>query len=167
MEKITFRFGTLHDIVSLQELFVDTIKRICIQDYSAEQVAVWSSSSENMQRWTQVLTEQYVLIAALNNSIVGFCTLAEGRYIDLFFVHKDYQGQKIASQLYQYIEAEARRQNTDRLTADVSKTAKPFFIKMGFTTVKEQEVILKNVPLINYKMVKMIRPNQNSACFGL
>ena len=100
MEKITVRFGTLHDIVSLQELFVGTIKSICIQDYSAEQVAVWSSGSENMQRWNRVLTEQYVLIAVLNNSIVGFCTLAEGRYIDLFFVHKDYQGQKrLAPQL--------------------------------------------------------------------
>ena len=156
MEKITFRLGTLNDIAPLQELFANTIKRICIQDYSTKQVEVWSSGIDNMQRWTPILTEQYVLIATLNSSIVGFCTLAEGSYIDLLFVHKDYQGQKIAFQLYQHIEVEARRQNIDRLTADVSKTAKPFFEKMGFTTVKEQEVILKDVAFINYKMTKAI-----------
>lgn len=156
MENITFRLGTLNDIAPLQELFANTIKRICIQDYSTEQVEVWSSGIENMERWIQVLTDQYVLIAVLNNSIVGFCTLDEGRYIDLLFVHKDYQGQKIAFKLYQYVEAEARRLRTDRLTADVSKTAKPFFEKMGFTIVKEQEVILKDVAFINYKMAKVI-----------
>lgn len=156
MENITFRLGTFNDIASLQDLFANTIKRICIQDYSTEQVEVWSSGIENMQRWTQVLTEQYVLIATLNNIIVGFCTLDKGSYIDLLFVHKDYQGKKIAFQLYQYIEVEAKRQHIDRITADVSKTAKPFFEKMGFATVQEREVILKDVAFINYKMAKAI-----------
>lgn len=40
------------------------------------------------------------------------------------------------------------------LTADVSKTAKPFFEKKGFLLVKEQENLLDDVLIVNYKMRK-------------
>ncbi|WP_084085316.1 GNAT family N-acetyltransferase [Chryseobacterium sp. YR221] len=74
--------------------------------------------------------------------------------IDLLFVHKDYQHQGIAKALYTQIEQEALQQEASILNADVSKTAKPFFEKMGFKVNAEQTVHLKGVDLINYKMSK-------------
>lgn len=156
MENFTLRIGTVNDLASLQELFAATVKTICIQDYTVEQVEVWSSSIENRQRWSKMIKEQYVIVALKNNTIVGFCTLDKGTYIDLLFVHKDYQGQKIAYNLYKNIENESKRRKTKQLWADVSKTAKPFFEKMGFLVIKEQIVVLQNVEFINYKMSKKI-----------
>lgn len=156
MENFTLRIGTVNDLASLQELFAATVKTICIQDYTVEQVEVWSSSIENRQRWSKMIKEQYVIVALKNNTIVGFCTLDKGTYIDLLFVHKDYQGQKIAYHLYKNIENESKRRKTKQLWADVSKTAKPFFEKMGFLVIKEQIVVLQNVEFINYKMSKKI-----------
>lgn len=156
MENFTLRIGTVNDLASLQELFAATVKTICIQDYNVEQVEVWSSSIENRQRWSKMIKEQYVIVALKNNTIVGFCTLDKGTYIDLLFVHKDYQGQKIAYNLYKNIENESKRRKTKQLWADVSKTAKPFFEKMGFLVIKEQIVVLQNVEFINYKMSKKI-----------
>ena len=52
------------------------------------------------------------------------------------------------------IHEEARKQNVDRIFAEVSITAKPFFEKEGFRTICEQTVILNDVKLVNYKMEK-------------
>ncbi len=59
----------------MQKLFVDTISTICKDDYSPEQIKVWSSSIENNQRWIDKLTSQYFLIADLDNKIVGYASL--------------------------------------------------------------------------------------------
>lgn len=156
MKTYTFRAGTLDDRDALQQLFVGTIKTVCIKDYNSEQIEMWSSSIHNEQRWADILIHQFVLIALHGSKIVGFCTLDKWTYIDLLFVHKDYQRIKVAQQLYHIIEDAAKRQHIKSITADVSKTAKSFFEKMGFSTVQKQVVRLKEIKFINYKMIKNI-----------
>lgn len=148
------RNGKLEDLTELQQLFVDTVKAICRNDYNAEQIKVWTSGVENIERWERILKTQYVLVAEKENKIVGFATLENGNYIDLFYVHKDFERKGIAKKLYKKIEAETRRQQQTKLTSDVSKTAKPFFKHIGFEEIKEQKIIRKDVELINFKMIK-------------
>jgi putative acetyltransferase len=138
---------------------VDTITEICKADYDIGQIEAWTfdtKNNANKQRWQTILTNQFVLIAQQDNKIVGFATLDNGNYIDLFYVHKDYQRQGIANKLYADIEIEAKRQQQKVLTADVSKTARPFFEKQQFEVVKEQVVTIKKVNLTNYKMSKRL-----------
>ncbi len=151
------RKGNISDISKLQELFVDTVSSVCKADYSTEQIAAWVLGIENKDRWQDVLTSQFVLVAQNDKYILGFCTLDKGNYIDLFYVHKDHQQQGIAKKLYTDIEKEAKRQGQIKLTSNVSKTARPFFEKMGFKVLKEQYVNLKGVELTNYHMVKTIK----------
>jgi putative acetyltransferase len=75
------------------------------------------------------LHNQYVVVAENGDKIVGFCLLSEGNYLDLLYVHKDYQGQKIAFELYKIIENEAKRRDSETLTSDVSKTVRAFLRK--------------------------------------
>lgn len=112
----------MQDLPEMLLLFQDTITTTCKEDYNTNQLEAWKSGAENKERWLKVMKEQYILIAESENKIVGFCTLAQGNYIDLLFVHKDYQHQGIASKLYELIEKEALDQNQKILTADVSKT---------------------------------------------
>ncbi|HBV14092.1 GNAT family N-acetyltransferase [Chryseobacterium carnipullorum] len=56
--------------------------------------------------------------------------------------------------MYTFIEQEAILRKQKILTADVSKTAKPFFEKMGFKMIREQTVDVKGIGLTNYKMEK-------------
>ncbi len=102
------------------------------------------------------MTTQFVLVAEENNKITGFCTLENGNYIDLFYVHKDHLRQGIGYKLYVEIEKEARRQKQAELTSNVSKTARPFFEKMKFKVIEQQTVNLKGVELNNYKMTKVL-----------
>ena len=44
------------------------------------------------------------------------------------------------------------------LASDVSITAKIFFEEMGFTVEKENRNFIKGIMLINYTMVKVIKP---------
>lgn len=152
--EITIRPGNIRDLTEMQKLYVDTITTICKDDYSQEQIKAWTSSIENTQRWTDILTSQFILITELDDKIVGYISLYNNNYIDLLFVHKDYQRQGIADKLYVEIEKEAIKQKGTFLSADVSKTARPFFEKKGFITIKEQTNIRQGVEIINYKMTK-------------
>ncbi len=153
---MTVRAGNIDDLSELQQLFVDTVQAVCGIDYNAEQIEAWSSGIENKQRWQEVLTNQFVLVAQDKRKIIGFCTLDNGDYIDFLYVHKDFQGQGIAYKLYTNIENEAIRQGKTELVSDVSKTARPFFEKVGFKLQKEQSVNIKGVELTNYKMIKAL-----------
>ena len=47
------------------------------------------------------------------------------------------------------------------LTSDVSKTARPFFEKVGFEVIKKQTVVRQGVELTNFKMKKKIEKKPN------
>ena len=59
----------------------------------------------------------------------------------------------IATAICDYLESKT---NTDKITTHASITARPFFEKRGYVTVKEQQVIRHNVALTNYIMEKQI-----------
>lgn len=148
------RKGNFSDLAAMRRLFTDTISSVCKNDYNTDQINAWKSGAENDERWLKVMEHQLVMVAEIKGQITGFCTLDHGNYIDLLFVHKDFQHQGIAGKLYTFIEREARDQNQKVLTADVSKTARPFFEKMGFMVITEQTVSVKGTDLINYQMQK-------------
>lgn len=151
---IIIRKGISDDLPEMLQLFTATIDGVYKKDYDLQQLEAWKSGAENEERWTKVIRDQYIIVAVTENKIIGFCTLDQGNYIDLLFVHKDYQQRAIATMLYQHIEKEALLNNEKELTADVSKTARPFFEKKGFQIVQEQIVHIKGVALANYKMAK-------------
>lgn len=153
------REGQVSDLPELKKLFLDTITKICNSDYDEEQINAWifdTKYNRNQQRWIDILEKQFVLVAQNENEIVGFITLESGNYIDLLYVHKNYQRQGIANSLYDHIEKAAKQQNQSLLTSNVSKTARAFFEKVGFVVTKKQTVVRQNVELINFTMTKII-----------
>lgn len=156
LKEIKIRKGQYADLKELQLLFVETITDICRTDYDSRQIEVWTSGVENQTRWNEIMDRQFVLVAEYETQIVGFATLANDNYLDLLYVHKHFQRQRIAYGLYADIEKEAIRRGQTELTADVSITARPFFEKVGFNIMKEQLIIRKDIALTNYKMFKKI-----------
>lgn len=161
VQQITIRKGLPSDLPVLQQLFADTISKVCSSDYDTQQIKVWTSSIENKKCWSDMILNQFVLVAQLEKKILGFATLDNGNYIDFLYVHKYYQRQGLAYQLYTHIENEAIRQEQTELTSDVSKTARPFFEKVGFEVINEQTVVRQNVELTNYKMKKKLNRSPN------
>lgn len=154
--KISIRNSKLSDLTEIQRLFTETIEAICKNDYTKEQIKVWTSSTDNEERWIDKLSRQYFIVAEIENKIVGFALLENNDYLDLLYVHKDYQRQGIANKLCSAIEKEAIKRMGIVLFSNVSKTAKPFFENAGFKTIMPHKNIIKGVELVNYRMSKQL-----------
>jgi putative acetyltransferase len=154
---MNFRKATISDLQEMQEMYIETIKWICKSDYNPLQINAWISGLDDTERWLKVIYSQFVLLAIDDDKIVGYGTLKDGNYIDFFCVHKDFQRQKIADNIFNQLEIEAKKEHSKTITADVSITAKPFFEKKGFNTKAEQKNIRLGVELINYKMEKELK----------
>lgn len=151
---MTFKNATISDLKEMQELYIETIKHVCKNDYNSAQIDVWISGVKNTERWVAVINTQFVLLAIIEDQIVGFGTLKDGNYIDFFYIHKDFQRQGIADRLLTELQLEAKKQHSKVITSDVSITARPFFEKKGFIVKAEQRNIRFGIELINYKMEK-------------
>jgi putative acetyltransferase len=151
---MNFRIATISDLQEMQQLYIETIQFVCKNDYNPAQIEAWISGVKNTDRWTEVIETQFVLLAIIQNQIVGFGTLKDENYIDFFYIHKDFQRQGIADKILAELELEAQNHNSKIITSDISITAKPFFEKKGFVVKAEQKNIRLGVELINYKMEK-------------
>jgi len=76
-------------------------------------------------------------------------------YLDRLYVHKDFQGQGIATIIADELEKYAQRRDII-ITTEASITAKPFFEKRGYKTIKQQSVERKGQTLINFIMEKYL-----------
>lgn len=153
---MNIRKATLSDLPAMKLLFVDTIESVCKADYNEVQIKEWTSSVNNLKRWTDVVENQLVLLSIIDEKITGFGTLKNGDYIDFFYIHKDFQRQGIAGFLLTALEKEAQKFNTKQITSDISITAKVFFKKNGYVVEREQHNERNGVVLVNYKMKKQL-----------
>ncbi|WP_217588126.1 GNAT family N-acetyltransferase [Lentibacillus saliphilus] len=156
MEIVTLQEADIEAIVSL---FYETIHFVNAKDYSQVELNAWAPKTEKVSKikeWTASLTENISFVANMNDTVVGFCDMTQAGYLDRLYVHKDFQGQGIATALVERLEGEARTLNLTSITTYASITAQPFFKAKGFTMVHAQTVERQGVNLTNYKMIKHI-----------
>ena len=144
------------DIVDITRLFYETIQAINSKDYPQDEIDDWSSWHSDFDKWNARIEEQYFIVAIFDCKIVGFGSLATDGYLDFMFVHKDYQGQGIASQLLSELEKWAIEQGNQEIYSEVSITAKPFFERRGFELKRKQVKKSRDKELENYYMTKNI-----------
>jgi putative acetyltransferase len=151
---IAIKQATQSDLDTIIQLFSDTIGVVNAIDYSAEQIRVWKGGASKKEKWLKKISEQYFLIAEIDNMLAGFGSITHDGYLDFMYVSKDHQGRGVASEIYNSLEKFAVEKRIDKIVSDVSITAKPFFEKQGFELLQEQQVAIDGVKLRNYKMQK-------------
>ncbi len=147
------RHANINDLEEILKLFVDTINNTCKNEYTKEQIEVWTSSVQNKEKWKNKIRTQYFIVAELNTEIVGFGSLENESYIDLIYVHKDHLRKGIANLILDSLKNKAQEYGNKNLTSDVSKTARPFFERNGFIVVKKNEFNLNGILISNYRMI--------------
>lgn len=148
------RLANKSDIPAICALFRDTVLHINIRDYTPEQVSVWALQADFDFVWREKIKDTHFLLAFMDGDLAGFGSLTDSCNIDMLYTSQAHQGRGVARRLIAELEAEARRRNYDWLVTDASKTARPAFEKLGFITVKEQQVELRGALFTNYKMMK-------------
>ena len=144
------REATEKDIIAIGSLFRDTILNVNSQHYTKEQVETWASGFNDVDKWKKRIAEQYFVLALEQDIICGFASITPTGYIDYMFVHKDHQKKGVAKSLLSKIFEKAKKTSCNRLTANVSITALPFFKSKGFKVMRVQKVLYKKVYFTNY-----------------
>lgn len=144
------------DAEQIAQLFHDTIREINRRDYSPSQVAAWAPDDIYFRDWVAVCSQQITYVADDHGVIAGFGELESNGHIGCFYCHKNYQRCGVGKQIYQEIEAKAIALNLTQLVTEASITARPFFEKMGFSVVREQEVYCRGEQFKNYVMQKLL-----------
>lgn len=158
MTPISIQIATLADLDEVRQLFYDTINTVNIPHYSPQQIAVWSSGYSNIPKWEMRVREQYFIVARMDDRIVGMISLAPSGYLDLMYVHRSYQGQGIATLLLNALELKAAAWKVPEIYANVSITARPFFLKRGYAISEYNEVEINGEIFQNAVMRKATPP---------
>jgi putative acetyltransferase len=145
------------DINQIVSLFYATVHSVNKRDYSEEQLAAWAPKDEEMLKlktWKDAMSQNVAYVAEINGKVVGFSDMTKQGHLDRLYVHKDFQGQGIASSLVSTLESEARKLGLIEVDTEASITAKPFFERQGYRVMQRQVVERRGVELVNFKMVK-------------
>ena len=116
------------DSEKLFKLFCDTIYFINSKDYTKSSLRYGQKKIETFLSGKKSLSENYTLVAEEKNIIIGFGNINETGYLDMLYVHKDFQRKilphKFAMSLKKFFLFQKSRSMP-------LITAKPFFEKKG------------------------------------
>lgn len=128
------------DWAQLAQLFYETVHTINILDYSPDQVDAWAHKEIDLPKWDASFRAHKAIVA-----------IDKSGYLDRLFVHKDYQGQGIASAICDELESSIK---DVKIVTHASITARPFFKARGYIVVRKQKVVRDGIELINFVMEK-------------
>lgn len=144
---MTIRAYAESDCVMLSSLFYETVHAVNAKDYTPAQCTAWAPNAACLLPRAADLQTQKTLVAETAGRIIGFGSIDNRGYLDLLFVHKNFQRQGVATAL-----CDALEKRFPTVTTHASVTAKPFFERRGYRVVKEEEVERNGVVLRRYEM---------------
>jgi putative acetyltransferase len=155
MEKIV-RLYKSEDCKEIVTLFYDAVHTVNLKDYTSAQLDAWALEEIDTDIWDKSLSNNYTVVVETNGLIIVFGDLDDTGYFDRLFVHKDFQGQGVATIIANELEKYAQQNGITVVTTEASITAKPFFEKRGYRVIKKQSVECKGQTLTNFVMEKRL-----------
>jgi len=137
-------------------VFQRSVHEVASRDYSPAQVAAWAPEHPYLEAWSPRLGRGGVFVCECHDEIAGFARVDDSGYVDLLYIHPEFQRQDVGLALFQRMIAWVSSRGVGRLISDVSVTARPFFERVGFRVVKSQEVERRGVRLRNFRMERKI-----------
>jgi putative acetyltransferase len=139
------------DCVPLMMLFYDTIHTACTADYTPAQLDAWAPADRDCAAWDRSLKSRTTLVAEEDGQVLGFGNIGPDGYLDLLYVHRDWQRRGVAAALCDFLET---LYPVDRVTVHASKTARPFFEARGYRVLETRQAERQGQSLTNYLMEK-------------
>ncbi|MCM0623785.1 GNAT family N-acetyltransferase [Lysinibacillus sp. OL1_EC] len=147
------------DLEEILQLFYETVHSVNAKDYSQAQLEAWAPLAiqpVKVATWQKTLRHNKTYVARKHHQIVGFGDMTMEGYLDRLYVHKDFQGQGIASAIVDLLEADAKKLGLTHIYTDASLTARPFFERKGYQIMQTQTVERQGISLTNVSMVKLL-----------
>jgi putative acetyltransferase len=153
---VRIRRFQIGDEPALFRVFHSAIHEVARHDYTREQIDAWAPADLDQELWTRKMQRIQPFVAEDGGDVVGYADVQSSGYIDHFFVSGFRPRQGIGAALMVRIHEEAATLRLAELTADVSRTAEPFFRRHGFAVVERKSPILRGVAIQNTLMRKLL-----------
>lgn len=88
---------------------------------------------------------QHFFVAENAAMLTGFASITPNGYLDYLFVHKNHQQKGVASALLKELLQTAQNLQLAKIWAEVSITARPFFLHKGFELTRTFVTMVNNV----------------------
>lgn len=141
---------------TIWDIVFTATREVNAKDYHPELIDRWAPLNKDMAEWAERLSEQNPYVAVVDGQLVGMAELEDSGFIDYFYVHPKFHRQGVGKALLGIIEAEAQQIGIQRLFADVSITAKPFFLSQGFSITESRMNVILGHPAPNFAMEKIL-----------
>lgn len=142
------------DEPALHAVYHSAIHQTASKNYTPEQIHAWAPIDLDQYLWTKHIQGIQPFVVESAGEIVAYADVQSSGYIDHFFVAGVHARQGIGSLLMNHLQSVARAQAIATLTADVSRTAQPFFAKHGFVIVAQRLPVVRGVVVPNALMRK-------------
>ncbi|TSE11129.1 MULTISPECIES: GNAT family N-acetyltransferase [Aquimarina] len=149
--------ATNQDLPLMQRLFYQTVTTYGSMIFTKSEIKIYSRLATNKIYWQNKFEKDFIYNAKLNGEIVGSFSMDKKGNIEYIFVHMNYHGQGIASELYKSIEEIAIRSGITVLTTQINLLTRSFFEKKGFEIVKNAVQVVGGDEVITYSGVKHIK----------
>lgn len=151
---MTIRPFNPSDAEAVAEVHHDSVRGIGPQAYTPEQVAMWSSWSDNRQEFDACLSRGLTLVAEIEGRIVAFGQLEPVDHVVLLYCSTAYARQGIASAIYARLEVHAFAAGVTEISTNASRISRPFFEKQGYAVIKTEVAHRSGVDFERFKMLK-------------
>ena len=141
------------DAVELASMHRGTIRVINKKDYTKQQIKVWATASAKRWKDNAKAKNSTIFVALNKNKLIGFIQL-KGSEVNALYVHKNYIGREVGKRLLKKLEETAYKKSIRKLICISTITAKDFYNKQGYKTIKKTKYKIGNQKLTVYKMGK-------------
>ncbi|MDZ7660279.1 GNAT family N-acetyltransferase [Fodinibius sp.] len=144
------------DIEQVAHLLGDSVSILNAEGYPETEKSSFALNNIQYTDWEETCLTNFTVVAEINNSIVGIGQINYGGHINCFYCHPDYRGQGIGKQLYTALEEYATAKDISTIHTETNALDRPFYFKMGFSTVQKQRVLLNGEIESNFVVQKQL-----------
>ncbi len=140
------------DHVAIGRIFHEAVHQLASHDYTQEQCRAWSDGNIDFRLWQQRCGRKRPFVKEHEGQVVGFMELDPDGHIDCTYVDPAHARRGYMSQVMEGVKNEAHAKGIEKLFAEVSITARPFFERHGFRHIRNNEVHVRGETLVNFIM---------------
>ena len=134
------RLAEVADIDSILALRMQSIKDLCTEEYSKEQLRVWATKGSDRESVEREIARGNVFIMTEDAGVHGYVHMRmavragnnSSAHLEGIFISKARASQGLGKQLLERAEELARKRAFAQIKVTVSKTAVGFFSKYGY-----------------------------------
>ena len=152
---MTIRIYQQGDHRAIAEIFTSAIHQIASEVYTPEQCLAWSDREPNYEHWRKRCELKRPFVAIVDSEPAGFLELDPDGHIDCAYVNPKYRRRGVVSRLVEHAVATCFALDLPRVYVEASICARPMFEKLGFQTLAENQVVIKGITLVNYRMERL------------